>query len=53
MASSAANEKKQDERRIKELRDFQRSNSANKRCFDCNEMVHLYLILCRPQAGDL
>lgn len=35
----SAEEKRQEERRIKELREFQRSNPVNRRCFDCNEMV--------------
>lgn len=39
MGASAADEKRQEERRIKELRDFQRSTPANRHCFDCNEMV--------------
>lgn len=39
MGISPAEEKRQEEKRIKELRDFQRSNPANRRCFDCNEMV--------------
>lgn len=36
-------EKKQDDQRVKQLREFQRSNAANKRCFDCCEMVCTYL----------
>ena len=39
--SAAALEKKQDEKRIKEIRAFQRSAPENRRCFDCNEMVRL------------
>ncbi|KAF1335290.1 hypothetical protein FI667_g1373, partial [Globisporangium splendens] len=35
---SPAEEKRQEEKRIKELRDFQRASPANRRCFDCNEM---------------
>lgn len=36
---TAAEEKRQEEKRIKELREFQRGSPANRRCFDCNEMV--------------
>ncbi|KAJ0403890.1 hypothetical protein ATCC90586_002606 [Pythium insidiosum] len=39
MTNASAEDKRADERRIKELRDFQRANPANKRCFDCNEMA--------------
>ncbi|KAK1948396.1 putative ADP-ribosylation factor GTPase-activating protein AGD14 [Phytophthora citrophthora] len=39
MAKASPSEKRQEERLIQELRDFQRSNPANKRCFDCNEMM--------------
>lgn len=39
MTAKPADEKRQEERRIKELREFQRSSPANRRCFDCNEMV--------------
>jgi predicted protein tyrosine phosphatase len=38
-AGAAVDDKRADERRIKELREFQRATPANKRCFDCNEMV--------------
>ncbi|KAG7401893.1 hypothetical protein PHYBOEH_009473 [Phytophthora boehmeriae] len=43
--SSSANEKRQEERLIQELRDFQRSNVTNRRCFDCNEMMPQYVCL--------
>ncbi|KAF4323743.1 hypothetical protein BBO99_00000833 [Phytophthora kernoviae] len=43
--SSSANEKHQEERLIQELRDFQRSNVTNRRCFDCNEMMPQYVCL--------
>ncbi|GAB9468108.1 hypothetical protein Gpo141_00005434 [Globisporangium polare] len=45
MGISPAEEKRQEEKRIKELRDFQRSNPANRRCFDCNEMMPQYVCL--------
>lgn len=38
-AAAAMDEKRQEEKRIKELREFQRGSPANRRCFDCNEMV--------------
>lgn len=37
--------KSQEERLTQELRDFQRSNVANRRCFDCNEMMPQYVCL--------
>ncbi|OWZ23522.1 hypothetical protein PHMEG_0001589 [Phytophthora megakarya] len=40
-----ASEKRQEERLVQELRDFQRSNPTNKRCFDCNEMMPQYVCL--------
>ncbi|KAG1703220.1 hypothetical protein DVH05_008131 [Phytophthora capsici] len=45
MAKASSSEKRQEERLIQELRDFQRSNPANKRCFDCNEMMPQYVCL--------
>ncbi|EGZ27978.1 hypothetical protein PHYSODRAFT_258326 [Phytophthora sojae] len=42
MAKSSPTEKRLEERLTQELRDFQRSNPANKRCFDCNEMTSLW-----------
>jgi uncharacterized protein with PIN domain len=39
MAKSSTSEKRLEERLVQELRDFQRAHPANKRCFDCNEMV--------------
>ncbi|GLD91832.1 hypothetical protein PINS_up000365 [Pythium insidiosum] len=45
MTNASAEDKRADERRIKELRDFQRANPANKRCFDCNEMMPQYICL--------
>ena len=38
-AKSLPSEKRHDERLIQTLRDFQRSQPPNRRCFDCNEMV--------------
>ncbi|CAK4656853.1 hypothetical protein LEN26_000146 [Aphanomyces euteiches] len=37
--------KKLDEKRIKEIREFQKSSSSNRRCFDCNEMGPQYICL--------
>ncbi|KAF4047139.1 putative GTPase activating protein for Arf [Phytophthora infestans] len=45
MAKASPSEKQQEERLIQELRDFQRSNPSNKRCFDCNEMMPQYVCL--------
>ncbi|KAF1790924.1 Arf GTPase activating protein [Phytophthora cactorum] len=45
MAKASPSEKRQEERLIQELRDFQRSNPSNKRCFDCNEMMPQYVCL--------
>jgi hypothetical protein len=53
MVASAADEKRQEERRVKELRDFQRSTPANRRCFDCNEMVRSSGVPARHGQDDL
>ncbi|KAE9350987.1 hypothetical protein PF008_g6169 [Phytophthora fragariae] len=45
MAKSSTSEKRLEEKLIQELRDFQRSNPTNKRCFDCNEMMPQYVCL--------
>ncbi|KAL4152324.1 hypothetical protein PRNP1_009257 [Phytophthora ramorum] len=45
MAKATPSEKRAEERLIQDLRDFQRSNPANKRCFDCNEMMPQYVCL--------
>uniref|UniRef100_M4B197 Arf-GAP domain-containing protein n=1 Tax=Hyaloperonospora arabidopsidis (strain Emoy2) TaxID=559515 RepID=M4B197_HYAAE len=42
---SVPTEKRQEERLIQKLRDFQRSQPPNKRCFDCNEMMPQYVCL--------
>lgn len=39
MAKSSPTEKRLEGGSPRKLRDFQRNNPANKRCFDCNEMV--------------
>uniref|UniRef100_A0AAV1T3V3 Arf-GAP domain-containing protein n=1 Tax=Peronospora matthiolae TaxID=2874970 RepID=A0AAV1T3V3_9STRA len=44
-AKSVPSEKRQEERLIQKLRDFQRSQPPNKRCFDCNEMMPQYVCL--------
>ncbi|KAF0719910.1 Aste57867_707 [Aphanomyces stellatus] len=38
-------QKKVDEKHIKEIREFQKSSTANRRCFDCNEMGPQYICL--------
>ncbi|ETW02012.1 hypothetical protein H310_06530 [Aphanomyces invadans] len=45
MASSAVDQKKVDEKHIKAIREFQKGSSANRRCFDCNEMGPQYICL--------
>ncbi|CEG44892.1 Predicted GTPase-activating protein [Plasmopara halstedii] len=45
MAKGPISEERQEERLIQDLRDFQRSIPANKRCFDCNEMMPQYVCL--------
>ncbi|OQS02322.1 ADP-ribosylation factor GTPase-activating protein AGD14-like [Thraustotheca clavata] len=37
--------KSEDERHIKQLRDFQKASPSNRRCFDCNEMGPQYVCL--------
>ncbi|CAI5725433.1 unnamed protein product [Peronospora effusa] len=45
MANLLPSEKLQEERLIRKLRDYQRANQPNKRCFDCNEMMPQYICL--------
>ncbi|ETV73881.1 hypothetical protein H257_11538 [Aphanomyces astaci] len=43
--AASVDQKKVDEKHIKEIRDFQKTSTANRRCFDCNEMGPQYICL--------